>query len=139
LNAGWGGGDCTATTGRAACAPGQSAASTTGYFLISELEQVYAPDLQTTLCVAFPGNDPATSYPLVNQQGFYNAQTSGCRTANWNPSDPVNGLPRGDWCAKTNGPATADCHDAWRGMSFQAFAGAKIKLEANGTPATCAF
>jgi hypothetical protein len=139
LSAAWGGGDCTASTGRAACRSGESAASTSGYFLISELEQIYANDLQNTLCVTFPGTDPATSMPRVAAEGFYNQQTSGCRTANWNPSDPVNGLPKGDWCARTNSPATTDCHDAWQGRSFHAFAGAKIALAGDGAPATCAF
>ena len=135
---GWGGGNCTASTGNATCAAGESAASTRGFFIISELEQIYAPDLQTTLCVSYPGVDPATSQPYVQAQGFYDATRKGCLTAKWNPADPTNGLPMGDWCAKTNGPATADCHDAWKSESFHAFAGAKIKLEANA-PAKCAF
>jgi hypothetical protein len=45
----------------------------------------------------------------------------------------------GDWCAATNAPATATCHDAWRGQSYQAFAGAKIQLNGGNAPATCAF
>lgn len=138
-NPGWGGGDCTATTGSAGCRPGESAASTKGYFLISELEQIYASELQETLCVSYPGIDPASAQPLVSVQGFYDPPTKRCLTANWNPSDSVNGLPMGDWCAKTNAPATADCHDAWRGISFHAFSGAKIKLTTSGSPTTCAF
>jgi hypothetical protein len=139
LNPGWGGGDCTATTGGSACRPGESAASTTGYFLISELQQIYAPDLQNTLCVTYPGNDPATSKPRVDAEGFYDDATFGCKTANWNPNDPVNGLPQGDWCAATNSAATASCHDAWQGRSFQAFAGSKIRLGTNGAPMQCSF
>jgi hypothetical protein len=139
LNPGWGGSDCSATTGNPTCGPGETAASTKGYFLISELEQIYTSDLQATLCVAYPGTDPATSKPRVDVEGFYSPATSSCRTAQWNPADPVNGLPMGDWCAKTNGPATADCHDAWRGISFHAFSGAKIKVAASGAPMTCPF
>jgi hypothetical protein len=135
---GWGGGDCTASTGTAACGPGESAASTKGYFIISELEQIYAPDLQSTLCVSYPGTDPATSQPRVQAEGFYDATRKGCLTSKWNPADPTNGLPKGDWCAKTNSPATADCHDSWRSISFHAFAGAKIKL-AGAAPEICAF
>lgn len=139
LNPAWGGGDCTVTTGHAACNPGELPAATTGYFLIAELEQIFAPDLQTTLCVSYPGNDPSTHLPRVAGDGFYDSATLSCKTAKWNPADPVNGLPSGDWCAKTNAPATDDCHDAWRSRTFHAFAGAKIDLDANGAPARCAF
>jgi hypothetical protein len=138
---GWGSGNCTATTGKAACGPGESAASTKGYFIISELEQIYAPDLQSTLCVSYPGVDMATSQPIVQGQGFYDATRKGCLTSKWNPADPTGGLPNGDWCAKTNSKATADCHDAWRSISFHAFAGAKIKMDGATppNPSTCAF
>jgi hypothetical protein len=136
---GWGSGDCTATTGNAACGPGESAASTKAYFVISELEQIYFRDLQSTLCVSYPGVDPATTQPRVQAQGFYDATRKGCLTPKWNPSDPVNGLPMGDWCAATNAPATHDCHDAWRSISFHAFAGAKIRLDGNNAPETCPF
>jgi hypothetical protein len=136
---GWGGGDCSATTGSTECQPGQAPASTSGYYLISELEQVYSPDLQNTLCVTYPGTDPATARPRMEGEGFYDPQTSSCMTAKWNPADPMNGLPRGDWCAATNSPATASCHDAWRGISFHVFAGAKIAVTASDTPASCAF
>jgi hypothetical protein len=139
LNSPWGGGDCTATTGSASCGAGESAATTKGYFLISELEQIYAPELHNTLCVTYPGTDPVTSMPRVESEGFYDVATSSCRTAKWNPSDPVNGLPHGDWCAATNSPATADCHDALRGISFHAFSGAKILLTSNKEPGICSF
>jgi hypothetical protein len=135
----WGGGDCMATTGAAACKAGESAASTTGYFLISELQQIYASDLQNTLCVTYPGNDPATSKPRVDAQGFYDATTSSCKTSKWNPSDPAGGLPMGDWCAATNSPASPGCHDAWQSKSFHVFAGAKIALDSADKPTTCAF
>lgn len=137
---GWGGGDCTATTGNATCQPGESAASTKGYFLISELEQIYAPDLNNTLCVTYPGTDPATSKPRVDAEGFYNTTDSDCVTAKWNPTlADGSGIPKGDWCAATNSAAHDNCHDAWHSISFHAFAGAKIKMDANGAPATCAY
>src|SRR5204863_499776 len=83
--------------------------STTGYVLIAELEQVYAAEFENTLCVVFSGNDPATSKPNVDEEGFYSSATGSCRSTKWNPSDPVNGLPTGDWCAATNSAATAGC------------------------------
>ena len=137
---GWGGGDCTATTGKAACGAGEAAASTKGYFMIAELEQIYASDLQNTLCVTYPGTDPATSKPRLDADGFYNATESDCITTKWNPSAAGNaGLPKGDWCAATNSPATATCHDAWHSISFHVYAGAKIRLDATGAPSTCPF
>jgi hypothetical protein len=137
---GWGGGDCTATTGKAACGAGEAAASTKGYFLITELEQIYASDLQNTLCVTYPGTDPATSKPRLDGDGFYNATDSDCITSKWDPSAADNaGLPKGDWCAATNSPATATCHDAWHSISFHVFAGAKIKMDASGAPSMCKF
>jgi hypothetical protein len=135
----WGGGCCYATAGSAICQPGQSAASMSGYFLITELQQIYSPDLQETMCVAIAGNDVATSKPIVDAQGFYDAPTASCITSKWNPSDATSGLPKGDWCAATNSAATDDCHDAWRSTAFQVFAGAKIQLASNGTPALCSF
>jgi hypothetical protein len=134
----WGGGDCGATLGKAACGPGEAPASTTGYFLISELQQIYANDLQHTLCVTYPGQDSAGKY-VVEGEGFYDAATSSCKTPKWNPNDPVNGLPRGDWCAATNSPASEGCHDAWQSKSFHVYAGAKIALDAADAPTTCAF
>jgi hypothetical protein len=133
----WGGGDCAATTGSRTCSPGEAPASTNGYWLIAELEQIYSADFQATLCVVYPGNDPVTSKPNVDAQGFYDQPTNSCKTAKWNPNDSTNGLPLGDWCAKTNSPATADCHDAWQGRTFQVFAGAKIQLDGAGAPKTC--
>jgi len=140
LKPAWCGGDCTATTGSAACRPGESAASTTGHVLISELQQIYDPDMQNTLCVVLPGNDPATSKPRVAAEGFYDAATSSCASAKWNPSLPDgSGIPKGDWCAATNTRAHDKCHDAWRLRFFHVYAGAKIELDPTGAPATCSF
>jgi len=50
-------------------------------------------------------------------------------SAKWNPSDPVNGIPHGDWCAKTNSAATADCHDAYQRKSFHAFQAYTVKSD----------
>ena len=33
----------------------------------------------------------------------------------------------GDWCAKTNSKATADCHDAYRSETFHAFQAFNVK------------
>jgi hypothetical protein len=113
------------------CDPGESPAKVEGYFLITELEQVQSSTLGQTLCVLYPGGAEATA------DGFNCADPtlgSNCRTcAGWNPSDPVNGLPHGDWCAKTNSKATADCHDAFRNETWQAFQGFNISDD------TCTF
>jgi hypothetical protein len=95
------------------CGPGELApVLVEGYFLIAELEQIYNTLLSQTLCNFFPG----ASYP--------DWETSGtCRSdaARWNPLDPDNGLPPGDWCATTNSEATPTCHDAWKSVSYAAF------------------
>ena len=70
--------------------------------------------------------------------GFYDEASKGCITSKWDPQHPLVGLPHGDWCAETNGPATPDCHDAFRIQQFQTFSGAKIKLQVGDQQAaTC--
>jgi hypothetical protein len=101
---------------------GSSDAATRGYYLITELEQVFSRVLQMTLCVSFPTLDVSI------QDGWATMTEKRCRkSSKWNPSDPVNGLPHGDWCAATNSPATSQCHDAYRGTSFQAYQAFKVK------------
>jgi len=91
--------------------------SVKGYFLLTELEQVYHPILGQTLCNAIPG----TGYP-----GWTTVQT--CRSdPKWNPADPERGLPPGDWCAATNTKADAKCHDAWQSVSYSTFQAFKIR------------
>jgi hypothetical protein len=130
----WGGGNCSQITGSATCdaSKGESAYVTAGYSLQTELEQIYSADLVSTLCVSYPG--------VTLPAGFQGDGGSSCKGPAWNAEDPVNGLPLGDWCAATNGPATANCHDAWHSVAYQTFAGTNIKLDApTGAPSTCAF
>jgi len=103
--------------------PGESDAEITGYFLITELEQVYSKVLGSTLCVSYPAGT------VTIDQGFSTAADKRCRaTGKFDGSKPNNeGLPMGNWCAATNSAATPTCHDAWRSRSFHAFQGFKIK------------
>ncbi|HVU04716.1 MAG TPA: hypothetical protein VHE30_23345 [Polyangiaceae bacterium] len=140
-NPAWGGGNC----GDHACDPSKDEASATtdGYFLITELEQLYSPDLLKTLCVSYPGADATdTSKQAVETEGFYDPNNKSCRSAKWNPTLADNaGIPHGDWCARTNQPADDKCHDAWRSHSIHVFSAANIQN--NTDPAnpikTCAF
>jgi hypothetical protein len=96
-----------------ACGDGALAQTTVeGYFLITELEQVYNGVLGQSLCYLFPGPD---LYPGWNL-------SKSCRsdTARWDPTRP-DGIPPGDWCGKDNGVATDTCHDAWKSVSFSTF------------------
>jgi hypothetical protein len=91
--------------------------SVRGYFLLTELEQVFHPELQQSLCNFIPGG-PHT--------GWTSTQT--CRSdPKWNPADPERGLPPGDWCAATNSKADARCHDAWQSVSYSTFQAFKIQ------------
>jgi hypothetical protein len=51
-----------------------------------------------------------------------------CRRApKWNPDLPDDaGLPMGDWCSRTNAPATATCHDAYRREFYSAAQAFKV-------------
>jgi hypothetical protein len=98
---------------KGACGDGASAQTTVeGYFLITELEQVYNGLLDQSLCYLFPGPD---LYPGWNL-------TKSCRsdTARWDPTR-ADGIPPGDWCAEENSAATGSCHDAWKSVSFSTF------------------
>src|SRR6201999_3739145 len=83
--------------------PGEGDAHVEGYFLITELEQVYSKVLGMTLCVSYP------TLGTSEMNGWATDTEKRCRKAagnKWNPSDPSgNGLPPGDWCAKDNLPA----------------------------------
>lgn len=96
-----------------------------GYFLVAELEQIYNSILLQTLCHLFPG---AAGY------AGWNMDATSCRSdaTRWNPTDPINGLPPGDWCAATNSKASDTCHDAWKSVSYSTFQGFPIQ------PGTCA-
>ncbi len=129
MNSSWGGGDCTKVTGKAQCDPGTTASSTVGYFLITELEQVWADDLGSTVCISTPGSQPAP---------FLSADGKTCIGSGWDPTKADDaGLPMGDWCAATNSAATSTCHDAYHNVSYNVFQGAPIKLDPSGTPSQC--
>lgn len=105
------------------CPPMQAPNVTKGYFLITELEQVHNSLLSQTIC-----NEDAS---IANGYGTDPAPATGCRQwAKWNPADPVNGLPMGDWCAETNSKATPTCHNAFRSISYAAFQGFRIQPNA---------
>ena len=111
------------------CAPGEAPAVVRGYFLITELEQVFSTVLQQTLCVSYPGRQAAIDDGFAGEAWGDNCRGSPL----WNPSaEDHSGLPHGDWCARTNGPATADCHDAFRSETFQAFQAFPIRAETCG-------
>jgi hypothetical protein len=111
------------------CAGGEAPATVKGYFLITELEQVYSTVLMSTLCVSYPTAAEAMA------DGFVGAWGNFCSgSPSWDPSLPNNeGLPHGDWCSATNSEATDTCHDAFRSETFQAFQAFNIQ------EATCSF
>lgn len=114
--------------------PGEGSSNVHGYFLITELEQIFSGVLGSTLCVSYPtAADSETA-------GWSTSADKRCRAPTnaktWNPSDPINGLPMGDWCAATNAKSDANCHDAYASVSYHSFAGANIKLDASGVPVT---
>ena len=83
-----------------------------GYFLIAELEQVFT--LGQTLCSLFAtGMYPNWTIPSSDQ--------SCRRDPKWDPTDPVHGIPTGDWCATKNEAAQGDCHDALESLSYATF------------------
>jgi len=114
------------------CPAGTAPGTTGGYFLISELDQVYSPDLGATLCTTYP---PPSAMGQPPNEGFFDDATKSCaKSAKWDPTKEDDaGLPHGDWCSQTNGPATDKCHDAWRSETYHVFSGAKIKGDAATT------
>lgn len=107
--------------------PGQSDAKIQGYFLITELEQIYSPVLRQTLCVHYPTLPVSTGAGFGIQGAEGKSADHRCRAiaANW---DPANGkFPRGDWCAATNSVGTEECHDAYKSESWHAFQAFKVK------------
>jgi hypothetical protein len=104
---------------------GEGDAGVLGYFLITELEQIYSRVLGMTLCVSYPTLDKSI------MDGWATMTEKRCRmSSKWDPTKPDNaGLPNGDWCAATNSKATATCHDAYQSKSFHAFQAFKIKKD----------
>jgi hypothetical protein len=105
--------------------PGEGDAGAVGYFLITELEQIYSRVLGMTLCVSYPTLDVSI------MDGWATMTEKRCRkSSKWDPMKADNaGLPNGDWCAATNSKATATCHDAYQSKSFHAFQAYKIKTD----------
>ena len=102
------------------CEPGEGPASSTGYFLIEELEEVHNTILNQTLCVNYMGQQRAAD------EGWADPEDWGlnCRgSPRWKAGE----RPRGDWCSTTNGPATADCADAWRSQTVGAAVAMNIR------------
>jgi hypothetical protein len=99
---------------------------TTGFYLIVDLERVFTSIYGATLCVVFAGLPTQT---LV-EQGWAASDPDGanCRGGSrWNPDLPDDaGLPPGDWCSRTNSPATTTCHDAYRSVSYGAAQAFKV-------------
>lgn len=102
---------------------GEAPATTDGYFLISELEQVFSSVLSMTLCVSYP------TIAVSTTGGWASGSPPECRNSpSWNPTAAGNaGLPDGDWCAATNSPKTQTCHDAYNSHSFHVFSGFPVK------------
>lgn len=95
------------------CVPGEGPNLTRGHFRILDLEKVYNRTLSSTLCVTYMGAEAARA---GGWSGTWGNTCSGSPA--WNPADPVNGIPLGDWCSETNSAATATCHDSWRSVSY---------------------
>jgi hypothetical protein len=104
---------------------GESDAVASGYSLITELEQIYWGPVQMTLCASYP-----TLSNLI-ADGWATMTEKRCRkSSRWDPKKPNSeGLPNGDWCAATNSPATATCHDAYQSKSFRAFQAFKVRKD----------
>jgi hypothetical protein len=127
--------DCSSSTAAPAwtCAPGDcdpgvlGPTKVEGYFLIGEIEQVHVGILKQTLCyLAASGAYPSPWAIEADQNGEIACRND---TKNWNPMDPVNGIPPGDWCATTNSKATKDCHDAWKSISYSTFQAFPIQVD----------
>ena len=108
--------------------PGAGPKVATGHHLIVDLERIYSDTLAATLCVTWPGipsdDQVAAGWAARTPDGSTNCR-GGSR---WNPSLPDDaGLPMGDWCSRTNSPATPTCHDAFRNVTYGAEQAFKIK------------
>lgn len=110
--------------------PGEAPGLVKGYFLTTELEQVYSTVLQSTLCISYPGTD-AQGNSIAAADGF---PDSDCRSSDkWDPSAAdQSGLPSGDWCAATNSKATDSCHDAFQSVTFQTYQGFTVRDDTCG-------
>jgi hypothetical protein len=102
----------------------------TGYHLIVDLERVWSHTLNTTLCASYLGVGQAEA------DGWTGSWGKNCRGSPlWNPDlDGDAGLPMGDWCSRTNGPADATCHDAFRYQSYSAGQAFKVQSVTTTAP-----
>lgn len=108
--------------------PGTTPGFTRGYFLIVDLERVYSSTLGSTLCVSYPRESVSAT------TGWSGSWGKNCRgSSKWNPTAADDfGLPPGDWCSRTNSPATGTCHDAYLNESFSTAQAFKIKPDTCG-------
>jgi hypothetical protein len=98
---------------------------TTGFFLIVDLERVWDNTLRATLCGVYGGMNGLIAQGWIDPNSDFRA----CRTSpKWNPDlSEDQGLPMGDWCSRTNSPATPLCHDAFRAVSYGAAQAFKVR------------
>jgi hypothetical protein len=99
--------------------PGEGPNVTQGHFRIVDIEKVFNKTLNSTLCVTYMGQPEAVALGWANPSDT-NWGNRCSKSPLWNPDDPVNGLPMGDWCSATNSEATRECHDSWRSVSYSA-------------------
>jgi hypothetical protein len=107
--------------------PGAGATFMKGFHMIVDLERVFSVSLGASLCVTYAGipmaDGVAQGWAAQTPEGY------NCRGGSkWNPSLPNDdGLPMGDWCSRTNSPATPTCHDAYRSHYYSVERAFKIK------------
>jgi hypothetical protein len=118
--------------------PGAGPGYTTGYFLIVDIERVWSSTLQATLCVTYPGEQKSIADGWAKASTEPGGWGKNCRgSPKWNPSLPDDaGLPMGDWCSRTNSPATATCHDAYQSRSYSAAQAFKVNPATKTNPTT---
>ena len=110
------------------CERGKGEVTTRAYFLIEELELVKVTLLNTTLCVAYMGQQRAID------EGWADPDDWGLNCAG-SPKWQAGERPRGDWCSTTNAPATDDCADAWASENTSVAAATNIKEDSCTTDA----
>lgn len=110
------------------CERGNGEVTTRAYFLIEELEQVKVSLLNSTLCVAYMGQQKAID------EGWADPDSWGLNCAG-SPRWQAGERPRGDWCSTTNAPATDDCADAWASENTSVAAATNIQDDPCSTDA----
>ena len=110
------------------CDLGRGEITNTAYFLIEDLERVHIQLLDSTLCVAYMGQERAIDEGWADPEGW-GMNCSG--SPKWQAGE----RPRGDWCSETNEPATDSCHDAFASENTSVAAAANIRDETCPTDA----